>query len=82
MERASPGVNTTRSLPVATLATGAITTFAPDGAIVEQVPTGDPLTTNVCFGGPGRRTAYVTCSGTGRLLAFDWARPGLALAHA
>jgi gluconolactonase len=66
---------------VATLATGAITAFAPDGAVVEQVPTGDPLTTNVCFGGPDRRTAYVTCSGTGRLVAYDWARPGLALAH-
>jgi len=66
---------------VATLATGAITVFAPDGAIVEQVATGDPLTTNVCFGGPERRMGYVTCSGTGRLMAAQWARPGLALAY-
>ena len=28
--------------------------------------TGDPMTTNVCWGGDDLRTAYVTCSGTGR----------------
>lgn len=66
---------------VATLAAGAVSVFAPDGTLVEQVATGDPLTTNVCFGGVDRRTAYVTLSGTGRLVAYDWPRPGLALAH-
>ena len=64
---------------VATLATGAITVFAPDGTIVEQVPTADPLTTNICFAGPELRTAYVTLSGTGQLAALDWKRPGLRL---
>jgi gluconolactonase len=66
---------------VATLATGAITVFAPDGTIVEQVPTADPLTTNLCFAGPDLRTAYVTLSGAGQLAAIDWKRPGLRLAH-
>jgi len=66
---------------VATLATGAITVIAPDGEVLEQVGTGDPMTTNICFGGPDLRTAYVTCSGTGQLVAFDWPRPGLRLAH-
>jgi gluconolactonase len=66
---------------VATLATGAITVIAPNGDVLEQVGTGDPMTTNICFGGPDLRTAYVTCSGTGQLLAFDWPRPGLRLAH-
>jgi len=66
---------------VATLATGAITVFAPDGDIVEQVATADPLTTNLCFAGPDLRTAYVTLSGAGQLAACDWKRPGLRLAY-
>jgi gluconolactonase len=66
---------------VATLATGAITAISPDGATLEQHAVGDPLTTNVCFGGPDLRTAFVTCSGTGRLVALDWPRPGLRLAY-
>jgi gluconolactonase len=66
---------------VATLAAAAITVFAPDGTIVEQVPTADFITTNLCFGGPNLQTAYVTLSGTGQLAAFDWKRPGLRLAH-
>lgn len=66
---------------VATLVNGGITVIAPDGTIVEHVATGDPLTTNVCFGGPDLRTAYVTLSGTGRLVALEWPRPGLRLAY-
>ena len=66
---------------VATLATGGLTVFLPDGTVVEHVPTGDPITTNVCFSGAGPTTAYVTLSGTGRLVALDWPRPGLALAY-
>jgi len=65
----------------ATLVRGAITVIAPDGRIVEQVPMGDHYTTNICFGGPGLRTAYVTLSHTGRLIALDWPRPGLRLAY-
>ncbi|HXX47480.1 MAG TPA: SMP-30/gluconolactonase/LRE family protein, partial [Myxococcota bacterium] len=40
----------------------------------------DPLTTNICFGGPDLRTAYVTLSATGKLVSFAWPRPGLRLA--
>jgi gluconolactonase len=47
----------------------------------EFVALPDPMVTNVCFGGPGRRTAYATGSATGKLFAVDWGRPGLALAH-
>ena len=67
---------------VATLVNGGITVIAPHGEVLEHVPTGDPLTTNICFGGPDLRTAYVTCSGTGRLVALEWSRPGLRLAYA
>ena len=65
---------------VATLVTGGITVISPAGEVIEQVLTGDPLTTNICFGGRDLRTAYITASGTGRLLASEWPRPGLALA--
>jgi gluconolactonase len=64
---------------VATLANPCITVIAPDGRIVEQVPTDDLHTTNICFGGPDLRTAFVTLSNSGRLVAIDWPRPGLPL---
>ena len=64
---------------VATLINGGITVISPDGASVEFIPTGDPLTTNICFGGPGLKTAYITLTGTGKLAAMDWPRPGLKL---
>lgn len=61
---------------VATLgANPGITAFSPDGDQVEHTPLPDPLTTNICFG-PDGRTAFVTLSGTGQLVAFDWPRPG------
>lgn len=41
-------------------------------------PTGDPMTTNICFGGPDLRTAYITLSGKGELMEMAWERPGLA----
>ncbi len=66
---------------VATLANGGITVVSPDGASTEHVATTDPLTTNICFGGKDLRTAYITLSGTGRLVATEWPRPGLRLAH-
>ena len=60
-----------------------ITVIAPDGQWeLTPVPTEyfDPLVTNICFGGDDLKTAYWTCSGTGRLLAGDWPTPGLKLA--
>lgn len=65
---------------VATLVNGGITDIAPDGGEIAHVPLPDPLTTNICFGGPDLRTAFCTLSGTGRLVAFEWPRPGLRLA--
>jgi gluconolactonase len=65
---------------VATLVNGGITIVSPDGARVEHVPTGDPLTTNLCFGGPGLRTAFITLSATGKLVSMPWRTAGLKLA--
>jgi len=53
--------------------------YRPDGTH-EYVPMPDPFTTNICFGGPDLRTAFLTLSGGGRLVATDWPRPGLQLA--
>ena len=66
---------------VGTLLPGGVTCVSPDGQSVEVIDTDDPITTNLCFGGPELRTAYVTLSGTGRVVALDWPRPGLRLAH-
>ena len=64
---------------VATLVTGCISVFTPDGKLIHQVKTPDSVTTNICFGGADLKTAYVTCSSHGKLLAYEWDRPGLKL---
>jgi gluconolactonase len=66
---------------VATLLSGCISVISPDGKVLRQVETGDPMTTNICFGGPDLKTAYITLSGTGQLIAMDWPEAGLRLAH-
>ncbi len=65
---------------VATIYHGGITVVSPEGAS-HHVATDDVLTTNLCFGGDDRRTAYITLSSSGRLVACAWERPGLALAY-
>ena len=68
---------------VATLANGGITVISADGASIEHIATGDPLTTNICFAdddGSGEyRTAYITASATGKLLKMRWPHLGLRL---
>lgn len=66
---------------VATLVNGGISVIAPDGHLVEHVPTGDLLTTNICFAADGSGTAWITLSGTGRLVRTTWKHGGLELAH-
>ena len=58
----------------------AIYVIAPTGNTVERIEMPDMMPTNICFGGPENRTAYVTLSTQGKLMAFDWPRPGLPLA--
>ncbi len=75
----SLAVDSAGNVCVATIANGGITVISPDGNSVEHVPMPDPLTTNICFGGDDLRTAYITLSATGRLIAMEWPRPGLRL---
>ena len=67
---------------VATLLQGGISVIAPQGGLVEFIPTpGDWMVTNICFGGPERKRAFITLSGAGKLIEMDWPRSGLTLAH-
>ena len=66
---------------VATLVNGGITVISPSGELLEHVATGDLLTTNICFAADGSDTAYITLSGTGRLVKTQWKYGGLKLAY-
>jgi gluconolactonase len=76
----SLAVDAAGNVCVATIRNGGITVISADGEHIEHVPTGDPATTNICFGGADLRTAYITASHSGRLLRTTWPRAGLALA--
>ena len=77
----SMAVGADGTVHVAALLDAGITSIAPDGATA-FTPLADPLTTNICFGGPDMRTAYITLSGTGALVAMDWPAEGLRLNYA
>jgi gluconolactonase len=65
---------------VATIApAGGVTVISPEGKVVRYVESGDVMTTNICFGGPDLRTAYITRSGLGDVAIVPWPNPGLAL---
>jgi gluconolactonase len=76
----SLAVDSAGNICVATLINGGITIISPDGQSIRHITMPDPFTTNICFGGAELRTAYITLSGTGRLVATEWEIPGLALA--
>lgn len=65
-------------LVVAAVLRGALLVLSPAGELIDTVPVPDLLPTAVAFGGPDMRTLYVTLANTGRLVALDWPRPGLA----
>lgn len=59
---------------------GGITIITPEGDVVQfleiDIGTPTPLPSNLCFGGPDRRTAYVTCGGSGHLVSVRMKLPG------
>jgi gluconolactonase len=75
----SLAVEAAGNICVATLVSACITVISPQGEVLRQVPTGDPITTNIAFGGPDLKTAYITLSGTGQLIEMPWPEPGLRL---
>jgi len=66
---------------VASLVAAGISVFSPEGELVEFWEAPEPYCTNICFGGEDMRTAFITLSGYGTLIAVDWPRPGLKLAY-
>src|SRR5690606_1028730 len=56
-----------------------ITSIPPDGSRIAHFPTDAPVTPSSCFGGCDLRSGCVTLSSSGRLVATEWPRPGLAL---
>lgn len=72
-EGQNPGIN------------GGITIVSPEGEILDFVeitlPDGAvaPMPSNICFGGPDMKTAYITCGASGYLISMPSAIPGLKL---
>jgi gluconolactonase len=58
---------------------GGIAVISPAGELVDVFETDDAYTTNICFGGADMKTAWITLSGSGRLVQAQWPRPGLKL---
>ena len=74
----SLAVTASGNVCVATLLAPGITVIAPDGRC-SKVETPDIFTTNLCFGGPDLRDAWLTFSGGGKLAKTRWSEPGLRL---
>jgi len=75
----SLAVTASGNICVATLMTGHITVISPSGQVLDQVKMPDPYPTNICFGGPDLKIAFITLSATGQLGVMDWSEPGLKL---
>lgn len=75
----SMAVDAEGNICVATLMSGCVTVISPAGAVLRQVKMPDCYVTNICFGGPQLRTAYITLAETGRLASMPWSEAGLAL---
>ncbi|MET0252377.1 MAG: SMP-30/gluconolactonase/LRE family protein [Novosphingobium sp.] len=70
---------------VATMGAGGvaagISVYAPNGELLEFYRSPEFYCTNIAFGGPDMRTAWITLSGYGKLVEVAWPRPGLKLLH-
>lgn len=66
------------------LSRGGIAVVSPAGEVLEwiEIDIGDPdpLPSNLCFGGPDRKTAYITLDATGKLIACEMRVAGKKLA--
>lgn len=77
----SLAVDRAGNICVATLVHGGISIVSPDGASIRHVPMPERWVTNICFGGPDLRTAYITLSSTGKLVSCLWEEAGTPLAY-
>jgi gluconolactonase len=77
----SLAVDAAGNVCVGNIASAGISIISPSGEVDFLSIPGDPLITNICFGGPEMTTAWITASGSGRLLTTTWPTPGLKLAY-
>ena len=61
---------------------GCITVISPAGDVIDVIKTAigntfEPLPSNLCFGGPDRKTAFITFAGSGRLVSCRMQVAGL-----
>ncbi len=77
----SLGMEANGNICVATIGESGISVISPTGELVEFVATDDIFTTNICFGGADMQDAFITLSGSGRLVKTRWNRPGLKLQY-
>ena len=77
----SMAIEANGNICVASLVKAGISVFSPDGGLVEFHEAPEPYCTNIAFGGEDMKTAFITLSGYGTLVAVDWPRPGLKLAY-
>jgi gluconolactonase len=75
----SLAIEASGNIAVATIGECGISVVSPAGELVEFVATDDIFTTNIAFGGADMCDAYITLSGSGRLVRTRWQRPGLKL---
>lgn len=61
---------------VAVYSSGVVRVISPDGTQLYDIPAGGASPTNCCFGGPGRRTLYITETETSTLRAVANDIPG------
>jgi gluconolactonase len=64
---------------IGTLMNGGITVVDPASGAFESYPLPDERVTNIAFGDPDMRTAFITMSNAGKLIAARWPEPGLKL---
>lgn len=77
----SLAVTANGNIAVAALYRSTITTISPGGEILDEVSVPDAMPTNICFGGPDMKSAYITLSTTGRLIEIPWREAGEQLPY-
>ncbi len=75
----SLALDAAENIVVATLMRGGLSVISSQGALLDFVELDDPYVSNICFGGCDNKTAFVTMSYSGRVVAIDWPYAGLAL---
>jgi gluconolactonase len=76
----SLAVDSAGNICVASPGGSAVLVFPPEGGAPTAVAMPDFLPTNLCFGGPDMRTAWITLGSTGQLVTCEWPMAGLKLA--